>query len=713
MKHGLRLVLFFVLVVLAGRGSAQPNLNCGTPSPSRESLDAYQRWVKTLRANRTEAGPAVWIPLTFTFVRPASQAGQPLTPAQYDLAYQSLFWLEKYYQPSSLRFFLAGFRTVDNDADYHRNWNSDYSAVLALINGGAKNAVNVFVVQNIGPYSGYAYYPSSAGQPSNGIFLQEYFARFREDLMPHEVGHYFNLLHTFERGWGNERVDGSNCASTGDFVCDTPADPYGLSGAESTNCRYTGTVRDANGELYRPDPQNLMGYWICPPVRMTTGQHERAYQGYLFRVANPGSGPNRYDFSAAPDPLPPANLSATRHGSSHDVRLDWSYPASFPPPVLVERAPRAEGPWAPLGVTVSSPYFCPIAPDERVYFRVRCATGTGYSAVVAYQHRRLQTISFDSIPDKTYGDAPFLLPVKVNSSLAIDFNLEGPIAWEGSRLKLTGTGPARITATQPGDSAHLPASPLTRSFLVKKAPQTLSLGVTAVSFGTGTVPIAPRSSAGLPVQSRVLDGPATASGNLLTLTDYGQLTLYLTQPGDTNYLPAAPLTRKVCVNPDPPSLSLDPASELTLLSSSPHRNQWLRNGDTLRGATSPRLRVTHSGHYAVRVSNPVAECQAVWESEAKTMVITGLNALPAEWSLEVAPNPASDWVSVRLTAPGLTDAPVCELLDGLGRVVGRQHLKATSGRYEVVLPLRGLAAGVYGVRVGAGGRVVVGRLVVE
>ncbi|MBL0071623.1 MAG: hypothetical protein IPP34_07360 [Bacteroidetes bacterium] len=35
------------------------------------------------------------------------------------------------------------------------------------------------------------------------------------------MGHFFGLYHTFETQFGSELANGSNCATTGDLVCDT------------------------------------------------------------------------------------------------------------------------------------------------------------------------------------------------------------------------------------------------------------------------------------------------------------------------------------------------------------------------------------------------------------------------------------------------------------------------------------------------------------
>lgn len=111
----------------------------------------------------------------------------------------------------------------------------------------------------------------------------------------HELGHYFSLWHTHAfNGYSTniytlELVDGSNCDTEGDFVCDTPADP-GLYGriAPAPSCEYIDTVSvDANGDLYQPLTNNYMCATnpICitsfTPLQLSRMayclDHERAY----------------------------------------------------------------------------------------------------------------------------------------------------------------------------------------------------------------------------------------------------------------------------------------------------------------------------------------------------------------------------------------------------------------------------------------------------
>lgn len=104
-------------------------------------------------------------------------------------------------------------------------------------------------------------------------------------VIPHEMGHFFGLVHTFEDNNGRELVDGSNCTTAGDGICDTPADPFvfGDDPSKYVNdaCEFYATdLLDANGDFYNPDTKNIMSYYPCA-CRFSKGQYLKMVETYL------------------------------------------------------------------------------------------------------------------------------------------------------------------------------------------------------------------------------------------------------------------------------------------------------------------------------------------------------------------------------------------------------------------------------------------------
>ena len=139
-----------------------------------------------------------------------------------------------------------------------------------------ENVINVYYVEEIrnlpGPVpfpAGYAYFPG-------GLDIIVLTKSGGELTLAHEMGHFFGLYHTFE-GAGTELVDGSNCETTGDYVCDTPADINGV----SQDCIYADPSTDPNGDYYTPYLSNIMSYYGDCVFEFTGGQYNRMAWHYL------------------------------------------------------------------------------------------------------------------------------------------------------------------------------------------------------------------------------------------------------------------------------------------------------------------------------------------------------------------------------------------------------------------------------------------------
>lgn len=82
-----------------------------------------------------------------------------------------------------------------------------------------------------------------------------------------------------------------------------------------------------------------------------------------------------------------------------------------------------------------------------------------------------QTITFNPLPSKTYGDASFNPGATSSVNLPVSYSSSNPAVagFEGNTLVIKGAGVTDITATQPGNNDYSAATPVTHTLVVNKA----------------------------------------------------------------------------------------------------------------------------------------------------------------------------------------------------------------------------------------------------
>ena len=171
----------------------------------------------------------------------------------------------------------------------------------------------------------------------------------------------------------------------------------------------------------------------------------------------------------------------------------------------------------------------------------------------------VQTISFGTLPARTYGDAPFALTASASSGLAVSYESSNPAVAtvSGSTVTIVGVGSTTFTASQPGDSSYAAATPVTQTLVVNQAVQTINFpALPARTFGDSTFALTATTSSGLAVSYNSSNPEVAAvSGSTLTIVGVGSTTITAMQPGNANYAAATSVPQTLTVIQAPQTIS--------------------------------------------------------------------------------------------------------------------------------------------------------------
>ncbi len=178
-------------------------------------------------------------------------------------------------------------------------------------------------------------------------------------------------------------------------------------------------------------------------------------------------------------------------------------------------------------------------------------TGT---AVAAITGRAEQTITFPAPASPVLTNVgPITLSATASSGLPITFLVtSGPGTISGNTLTITGAGTIVVAALQPGNATYAPATTISQTIIVNQAPltaQTITFTVLAssVTYGVAPITLSATASSSLPVTISITSGPATISGNTLTITGAGTVVVAANQAGNLIYA-AATVSQSIVVS---------------------------------------------------------------------------------------------------------------------------------------------------------------------
>jgi hypothetical protein len=275
-----------------------------------------------------------------------------------------------------------------------------------------------------------------------------------------------------------------------------------------------------------------------------------------------------------------------------------------------------------------------------------------------------QTTAFPAPSNQTLGAAAFSIKANASSGLPLSFvsNYTAVCTVSAATVTLVSIGTCSITASQAGDANNAAATPVTRTFAVNGAPQTISFGpLTAHAIGSTLPALTATASSGLAVSfTSNSTGVCTISGTTIMLVAVGTCSITANQAGNASYAAASPVTQTFTVSAAVQTITFAALSAQAL------------------GSTPPALGATASSGLTVTyASNSTGVCTVT--GTAITLVTTGtcsITASQAGNATFAAATPITQTFTVNLqlvavpNVVGQTQATATATLTNSGLVVG-------------------------------------------
>ncbi|MBL7875554.1 MAG: DUF1573 domain-containing protein [Cyclobacteriaceae bacterium] len=338
-----------------------------------------------------------------------------------------------------------------------------------------------------------------------------------------------------------------------------------------------------------------------------------------------------------------------------------------------------------------------------------------------------QTITFNSLPSKTFGDAAFSLSATASSNLPVTYASSNTAVATiaGNTVTILAAGSTTITASQGGDATYNPATSVQQTLVVNKANQTISFAALENrGLSQGGFTLQATSTSGLPITFTSSNtSVASLSGNSVTVHATGTTNIIASQNGNANYNAATSVIRSLTIVDDSNTRIISVSGNLDFgdvvipnpliktMTITNSGNSALsisqitfqdgftgdKNSETIQAGASLQVNITflptqaidYTGIIAI-TSNSTAGTGTINVS-GKGVVVTAVEDLTYNQPINVFPNPGKDIFILEAVELAGTEATV---IDGVSRAAEKIDL-IPIGLRKYQLNLSHLAAGVY------------------
>ncbi|HYG02417.1 MAG TPA: choice-of-anchor tandem repeat GloVer-containing protein [Chryseosolibacter sp.] len=326
-----------------------------------------------------------------------------------------------------------------------------------------------------------------------------------------------------------------------------------------------------------------------------------------------------------------------------------------------------------------------------------------------------QTVSFDALSEKTFGDAAFALAASSSAELPVTYTSSNPgvATVSDGIVTIVGAGSTVITASQAGDDNYLPATEVPQNLVVNKLQQVITFtDLPEQQFGTESFALTGAINSPLEIIYTSSDPDvATIDGNMVTIVGVGTTDITASQTGDDNHIAATDVIQTFTVtkgdqviefaqledrhNMDEPfQLVASSSSSLPVVFSSSNEEVASVEGNTvtIHGPGITSITASQAGNENYNAATDVVR-------ELQVLLVTGSDD-PASMHLELYPNPVNTMLTIKLDGRAVRNMTEAILVDELGKQI-ILPLKKTSEEGIFEANTAGLARGLYFIFVAA------------